>query len=96
MLADLTTDGKCYIDDPNVFGDVNFDTVSEVMMGDIVQSDDAEITLALEVSSLSLIERVEVRNGIEVVETLRGFSEKELGERIRVVWSGAECRGPRP
>ena len=85
MLADLTTDGKCHIDDPNVFGDVNFDTVSEVMMGDIVQSDDAEITLALEVSSLSLIERVEVRNGIEVVETLRGFSEKELGERIRVV-----------
>mgnify|MGYP001161370110 FL=1 len=93
VRADLTTDGKCYHDDPNVFGDADFDTVSQVMMGDIVQTDDAEITLALEVSALSPIERVEVRNGLEVVETLRGFSEKELGERIRVVWSGAEYRG---
>ena len=93
VRADLTTDGKCYDDDPNVFPDAGFDTVSRVMMGDIVQTDDAEITLALEVSALSPIERVEVRNGIEVVETLRGFSEKELGERIRVVWSGAEYRG---
>ena len=93
VRADLTTDGKCYHDDPNVFPDAGFDTVSRVMMGDIVQTDDAEITLALEVSALSPIERVEVRNGIEVVETLRGFSEKELGERIRVVWSGAEYRG---
>jgi len=93
VRADLTTDGKCYHDDPNVFPDAGFDTVSQVMMGDIVQTDDAEITLALEVSALSPIERVEVRNGIEVVETLRGFSEKELGERIRVVWSGAEYRG---
>ena len=47
-------------DDPNLFWVVNFDTVSEVMMGDIVQTDDAEITLTLEVSSLSPIERVEV------------------------------------
>ena len=45
-----------------------------------------EITLALEVSALSPIERVEVRNGIEVVETLRGFSERSSESASG--WSG--------
>ena len=63
------------------------------MMGDIVQTEDAEVTLAVEVSAQGPIERIEIRNGLEVVQTLRGFSEDNLGERIRVVWSGAEYRG---
>ena len=63
------------------------------MMGDIVQTEDTEVTLAVEVSAQGPIERIEIRNGLEVVQTLRGFSEDDLGERIRVVWSGAEYRG---
>ena len=93
VRAELPTGGKCYHDDPNVFPDTGFDTVSRVMMGDIVQTEDTEVTLTVEVSAQGPIERVEIRNGLEVVQTLRGFSEDDLGERIRVVWSGAEYRG---
>jgi hypothetical protein len=39
------------------------------------------------------IERIEVRNGAEVIQTLRGYGADDLGNRIRVLWSGAEYRG---
>jgi hypothetical protein len=39
------------------------------------------------------IERVEIRNGSEVVETIRGYGAADLGARIRVIWAGAEYRG---
>lgn len=39
------------------------------------------------------IERIEVRNGARVLETIRPYSIDDLGNRIRVLWSGAEYRG---
>ena len=63
------------------------------MMGDIVKTSDDTVTLKVEVSAQNPIERIEIRNGMDVMKTVRGFSESDLGERIRVVWSGAEYRG---
>jgi hypothetical protein len=63
------------------------------MMGDIVQTDDATLTLRVEVIAQTPIERIEIRNGKAVVQTLRPYRADELGERIRVLWSGAEYRG---
>ena len=63
------------------------------MMGDIVQTGDNSVTLKVEVSAQNPIERIEIRNGMETLKTVRGFEESDLGERIRVVWSGAEYRG---
>jgi hypothetical protein len=51
------------------------------------------VTLKVEVSAQSPIERIEIRNGTDVLKTVRGFSKGDLGDRIRVVWSGAEYRG---
>jgi hypothetical protein len=79
--------------DPNVFPDTHIQSVTEVMMGDIVQTDESNVTLRIEVAAQSPIERIEVRNGKEVIETLRPYRSAELGERVRVVWSGAEYRG---
>ena len=62
-------------------------------MGDIVQTSDTELTLKVEVSAQGPLERIEIRNGIEVIQTIRGFSQDDLGDRIRIVWSGAEYRG---
>jgi len=39
------------------------------------------------------IERIEIRNGTTVLETVRPYAEADLGGRIRVLWSGAEYRG---
>ncbi|MDP6413323.1 MAG: DUF3604 domain-containing protein [Arenicellales bacterium] len=93
VRAELPTGGRRFDEDPNVFPDTNFDAVSQVMMGDIVQTEDHDVTLKVEVSAQGPIERIEIRNGLEVVETIRGFSQDDLGDRIRVVWSGAEYRG---
>ena len=62
-------------------------------MGDILRSAAAQATFAVEAHGSAPIERIEIRNGTEVLKTVRGFAEKDLGERIRVVWSGAEYRG---
>ena len=93
MRAALPKGGELFDEDPKAFPDTGSRTVNEVMMGDIVRVVGDKVTLRVEASAQNPIERIEVRNGIEVLETVRGFSVEELGERIRVVWSGAEYRG---
>jgi hypothetical protein len=79
--------------DPNAFPDTGSRETREVMMGDIVRTPCAAAELSLEVQSAAAIERIEIRNGTEVVALLRPFSAAELGPRVRVIWSGAEYRG---
>jgi len=71
------------------------ESVSSVMMGDIVKTDAATAKLNLHVNAHAPIERIEVRNGEEVVEVLRPYTEKYADNtaRVRVLWSGAEYRG---
>ncbi len=68
-------------------------TVREVMMGDIVKTPCKTVRLSLDVRAPKGIERIEVRNGKRVLKTLRPYGEADLGNRIRVLWSGAEYRG---
>src|SRR3546814_20303864 len=63
------------------------------MMGDIVQTGDDAVELSIEVAAPAPIERIEIRNGTEVVELFRPYGPEELGARVRVLWSGAEYRG---
>jgi hypothetical protein len=78
--------------DPALF-DANSTRVSEVMIGDIARTTDKAVTLRVDARSGSPIERIEIRNGKELLQTVRGYSESDLGARIRVLWSGAEYRG---
>jgi len=93
VRAVFSDDATLFDQDPNAFPDTSSKPVREAIMGDIVQSDAKSITLRIEGVAQSAIERIEVRNGTEVVETLRGYDVDDLGERVRVVWSGAEYRG---
>ena len=93
VRATLPTGGQLFDEDPKAFPDTSSESVTEVMMGDIVQTSDDKVTLKVEVSAQNPIERIEFRNGMETLKTVRGFSKSDLGERIRVVWSGAEYRG---
>ncbi|MCP5080551.1 MAG: DUF3604 domain-containing protein [Alphaproteobacteria bacterium] len=63
------------------------------IMGDIVQTDAGEVELSLNIQAHAGIERIEVRNGTEVLKVLRPYDETDLGERVRVLWRGAEYRG---
>ena len=81
-----------FAEDPNL-GDTTSDMVSEAMMGDILRSDDDEVTFRIDVHASSPIERIDVRNGLETVEVVRPYNEIDLGRRIRVLWEGSEYRG---
>ena len=93
VRATLAGGGQLFDEDPKAFPETGSQLVNEVMMGDIVQTSDDSVTLKVEVSAQNPIERIEIRNGMETLKTVRGFEESDLGERIRVVWSGAEYRG---
>ena len=93
VRAEFAGGGELFDEDPNAFPNTGSQTVNNVMMGDIVKTTDDFVTLKVEVSAQNPIERIEIRNGMDVLKTVRGFAESDLGERIRVVWSGAEYRG---
>jgi len=84
---------KLFERDPNAFPDTNAWQVNEVMMGDIVQTDAMDIEFKFNIAAHAPIERIEMRNGTDVVETVRPYQINDLGNRIRVLWSGAEYRG---
>jgi hypothetical protein len=86
------TRARLYDDDPNL-GPTTSRQVREAMMGDIAGSADAEVTFAVEALASVPIERMEIRNGLQTLETVRPYADKELGRRIRVIWEGSEYRG---
>ncbi len=81
-----------FADDPNL-GRTKSRKATEAMMGDIARCTDAEVTFAVEAVASGPIERMEIRNGLDVIETFRPYGERDLGRRIRVIWEGSEYRG---
>ena len=86
------TPASLYGDDPQMGGKVA-GSVNTAMMGDILQSGDTEVTLQVDVAAGAPIERIEIRNRKEVLETWRPYAQKDLGRRIRLIWEGSEYRG---
>ena len=87
-------DGRAvrFADDPNL-GPSAHEVVGEAMMGDIVRCDDGEVTFRVDAHGSAPIERIEIRNGLETIETYRPYATADLGRRIRIVWEGSEYRG---
>ena len=83
---------QLFSDDPNL-GDVSSQSASSAMMGDILHTEDSEVTFCIEVHAASPIERIDIRNGLDTLEVFRPYSEEDLGQRIRVIWEGSEYRG---
>ena len=90
--AAFDSDARLYDDDPNVCP-TRDRTGRRAMMGDIVQSDAETAELTIEAHASAPIERLEIRNGLDVLETWRPFDDAALGRRIRVIWEGSEYRG---
>ena len=96
MILDITAsfeaEGQLYHDDP-ALGDVQGSAAREAIMGDIVQLPTGNVVLKINVTGSAPIERVDIFNGLEHVSTHRPYAESDLGNRIRVIWEGAEYRG---
>jgi len=85
-------DAELFADDPKL-GPTTSRKVRTAMMGDILRSADAEVVLSVEVITDAPIERLELRNRLDTLETVRPYAPKDLGRRIRVIWEGSEYRG---
>ncbi len=83
---------QLFAEDPNL-GQGASSPVQEAMMGDILRSEDENVTFRIDVHGPSPIERIDIRNGLETVEIYRPYEESDLGRRIRILWEGSEYRG---
>lgn len=85
-------EAELFADDPNL-GPAIASRVKTAMMGDILRSNAKAVTFTVDAVASAPIERVEIRNRLQTLETFRPFDEKSLGRRIRVIWEGSEYRG---
>lgn len=92
VTASFSGSAQLFTRDPRYFP-VEAEPVRAAMMGDIVQTDAERLELEVTCISGTPIERIEVLNGTTCIATLRGFTDADLGRRIRIVWQGAEYRG---
>jgi hypothetical protein len=92
VTAAFEQDGTLYHEDP-ALGPSDGVTARQAMMGDIVHLPGGGATLHLDVLGSAPIERVDIFNGLEHLETVRPYAPEELGARVRVIWEGAEYRG---
>lgn len=78
--------------DPRL-GSVQDQTARQALMGDIVHLPEGDARLAVKVLASAPIERIDVFDGLGHLETIRPYTEQDLGNRIRVIWEGAAYRG---
>ncbi len=82
---------KLYSRDPRHM-DVTAQDVTEAIMGDLVETGAAQVTLSVRLCATP-IERVDVLDGPDLIHTARTYTIADLGNRVRVYWQGAEYRG---
>jgi hypothetical protein len=92
LCARLSRPATIYHDDP-ALGPAEGHAATEALMGDIVHLPEGELELHVAIAANAPIERVDIFNGRDLVETVRPFGAADLGARIRVLWEGAEYRG---
>jgi len=65
----------------------------KAMMGDIIHYSFDKFELEVNVEGTSPIEKIDIFNGKNKIKTMYPYSKDELGNRIKIMWSGAEKRG---
>jgi len=93
VTGELNSQGTLYVRNPDADKTASTLRVSQMQMGDIIQTTETTAKIHVAVKAASGIERIELRRGVEVLETVRPYTDETLGHRIRVMWSGAEYRG---
>lgn len=88
----LARPATLFDDDPNQ-GATGSRPATRAMMGDVLRTDADAATFEIDLLADRPIERVEFRNGLELLETWRPYDATTLGRRIRVIWQGSEYRG---
>ena len=74
--------------------DVSVESTLEALMGDIVTCANSEVEFQFDISAHSGIERIDIRDGLTLLQRVQTESEKrKTGQRLRIQCEGAEYRG---
>ncbi|MBT4867059.1 MAG: DUF3604 domain-containing protein [Planctomycetaceae bacterium] len=66
----------------------------DIPMGAVIEvADDAVPVLRVQVEGTAAIERVEIRNAMTVLKTVRPYTTADLANRLKIQWQGATVRG---
>jgi hypothetical protein len=92
VTAELASEAEVFLRDPAA-GPTRAERSRRVLMGDIARVADGVVELAIEVVGSGPIERLDIYDGLEPIETVRPYGAADLGARVRFVYEGAEYRG---
>jgi hypothetical protein len=95
VAVELTSDAEVFLRDPAA-GPTRSERTRQLLMGDIAQVDDeTTVEFAVDIVGSAPIERLDIFDGLEHLETVRPYTEDDLSlsRRLRLVYEGAEYRG---
>lgn len=93
VTAGLSEGGTLFHRNPDAFPETATETVETCTMGDIVRVNGDKAEINVKIKAPAGIVSLELRAGTEVLKRIRPYGKDDLGNRIRVMWSGAEYRG---
>lgn len=74
--------------------DTEVEPVSTALIGDIVTCLNDEVSLAFDLSAQAGIERIDIKDGLELLKRIQPEPEaRKIGRRLRIQCEGAEYRG---
>jgi len=82
-----------YLDDPLLVKNCSTKPCYHAMMGDIVFLPAGAAYLKVSVDAAAPVRSVDIFNGTDHLECYHPYEERDLGDRITVLWEGAEYRG---
>ena len=92
VIAELSDDAELFNRDP-AFDTAVAGKTRRLIMGDIARVTSETVKVAVDVVGSAPIERVDIFDGLELLETLRPYGTSDLGTRVRLGYRGAEYRG---
>ncbi|HEX2240147.1 MAG TPA: DUF3604 domain-containing protein [Actinomycetota bacterium] len=92
VAVELVAPGELFLRDPALFPAESKKT-RQLIMGDIARVASEEVELAIDVVGSAPVERVDIFDGLDLIETVRPYTANDLGRRVRLVFEGAEYRG---
>jgi hypothetical protein len=92
VTAELVDDAEVFDRDPDFDGTIAA-RARRLVMGDIARVASDTVRLNVDVCGTSPIERIDIFDGIDHLETMRPYGFSHLWTRIRLAYHGAEYRG---
>ncbi|MSP00862.1 MAG: DUF3604 domain-containing protein [Acetobacteraceae bacterium] len=93
VAVELPSGADLYERDPALPGTPSSSRVNRLLMGDIARVVDDTAELVIDIVGSAPVERLDIYDGLDLLETIRPYADADLGARVRLVYEGAEVRG---